>query len=376
MAVPHTAGASAARTHDYRTSATISQCVITGNQATGTGTGGGLWRCAGLISKCTIQNNTAPDGAGLHDCTGTISDCTIAGNSASYRGGGLYACSSELRQCVVTQNVAVSGGGGLAQCSGRMLDSLITGNLSASGGGLYNCAGPAINCNVLGNTPSGVSVSTGSMSLQNCIIRENRTDQIMVSGGATASIAYSNVAGGWAGQGNLDADPQFAMSGYWDESGTPEDPNDDFWGDGNYELRPASPCGDAGAWGPQVVQRATDFAGNTRIQQCRIDIGAFESPYYLDCNSNGASDACDIRAGLSSDLNATGVPDDCEFLGDLNCDGGVNFGDINPFVLALTDPGVYDAMYPDCPLFRRDINGDGACDFGDINPFIALLTGK
>jgi hypothetical protein len=62
-------------------------------------------------------------------------------------------------------------------------------------------------------------------------------------------------------------------------------------------------------------------------------------------------------------------------VGDLNCDGTVDFGDINPFVLALTNPGVYATTYPDCDILNGDINGDGSVDFGDINPFVQLLTG-
>jgi Zn-dependent M28 family amino/carboxypeptidase len=61
-------------------------------------------------------------------------------------------------------------------------------------------------------------------------------------------------------------------------------------------------------------------------------------------------------------------------VGDLNCDYLVDFGDINPFVLALTSPAAYATTYPDCDILNGDINGDGAVDFGDINPFIALLT--
>jgi hypothetical protein len=59
--------------------------------------------------------------------------------------------------------------------------------------------------------------------------------------------------------------------------------------------------------------------------------------------------------------------------GDLNCDGAVDFQDINPFVLALTDGSAYEATYPGCPLANGDINGDGYVDFADINGFIALL---
>jgi hypothetical protein len=64
-----------------------------------------------------------------------------------------------------------------------------------------------------------------------------------------------------------------------------------------------------------------------------------------------------------------------ELTGDLNCDEVVNFGDINPFVLILTNPDAWQAAYPDCPLSNGDINADGMVSFGDINPFVALLTG-
>ncbi len=62
--------------------------------------------------------------------------------------------------------------------------------------------------------------------------------------------------------------------------------------------------------------------------------------------------------------------------GDLNCDGAVDFGDINPFVLILTDPGAWQAEFPGCPAANGDVNGDGAVDFADINPFVALLGGS
>ncbi len=61
-------------------------------------------------------------------------------------------------------------------------------------------------------------------------------------------------------------------------------------------------------------------------------------------------------------------------LGDLNCDGAVDFLDINPFVLAISDPGGYAIQYPDCNILAGDINGDGRVDFLDINPCVELLT--
>jgi hypothetical protein len=62
--------------------------------------------------------------------------------------------------------------------------------------------------------------------------------------------------------------------------------------------------------------------------------------------------------------------------GDLNCDMQVDFGDINPFVLALTDPAEYASVYANCHILLADINGDGQVNFGDINPFVDLLSGR
>lgn len=63
-------------------------------------------------------------------------------------------------------------------------------------------------------------------------------------------------------------------------------------------------------------------------------------------------------------------------LGDLNCDGEVNFADINPFVLALGGYDGYHADFPNCDMNLADCNGDGTVDFGDINPFVDLLNGS
>jgi hypothetical protein len=60
--------------------------------------------------------------------------------------------------------------------------------------------------------------------------------------------------------------------------------------------------------------------------------------------------------------------------GDMDCNGWVDFDDINPFVMALSDPAAYAAAYPDCDFNHADCNGDGRVDFDDINPFVALLS--
>ncbi len=70
------------------------------------------------------------------------------------------------------------------------------------------------------------------------------------------------------------------------------------------------------------------------------------------------------------------IDPDCPFtLGDMDCDGDVDFDDIGPFVLALQDPAGYQAAYPNCNWLNGDTDGDSDVDFDDINGFVALLGG-
>jgi hypothetical protein len=59
--------------------------------------------------------------------------------------------------------------------------------------------------------------------------------------------------------------------------------------------------------------------------------------------------------------------------GDMNCDGSVDFNDIDPFVTALISQDDYEAQYPDCNYFNGDINEDGSVDFNDIDGFVECL---
>jgi hypothetical protein len=61
--------------------------------------------------------------------------------------------------------------------------------------------------------------------------------------------------------------------------------------------------------------------------------------------------------------------------GDLNCDGAIDAFDIDPFVLALTDPAGYALAFPECDYMLADVNGDDQVDAFDIDPFVDLLTG-
>jgi len=60
----------------------------------------------------------------------------------------------------------------------------------------------------------------------------------------------------------------------------------------------------------------------------------------------------------------------------MNDDGTVNFLDISPFILALSDAAVYEASFGVDPNIRGDFNEDGAFNFLDISGFILSLSGN
>ena len=75
--------------------------------------------------------------------------------------------------------------------------------------------------------------------------------------------------------------------------------------------------------------------------------------------------------GRLDDLRFSTAPP--RITGDTNCDGVLNFFDIDPFVVALLTPEVYDDLYPACDILTADINGDTLVDFFDIDPFLDIL---
>ncbi len=61
--------------------------------------------------------------------------------------------------------------------------------------------------------------------------------------------------------------------------------------------------------------------------------------------------------------------------GDTNCDGRVDFLDIDPFVDALGGEAAYLALHPNCRWLNGDCDCDGGVTFADIDPFVACLGG-
>ena len=62
-------------------------------------------------------------------------------------------------------------------------------------------------------------------------------------------------------------------------------------------------------------------------------------------------------------------------LGDANCDGSVDNFDIDAFVLALTQPGVWQTTYSCDFLCANDCDDDGSVTNFDIDPFVDIIAG-
>ncbi len=87
-----------------------------------------------------------------------------------------------------------------------------------------------------------------------------------------------------------------------------------------------------------------------------------------------AAQDCAAFSGVYQGANTTCGPNPCVCAGDVNCDGVVNFGDINPFVMMLSNFALWQQTYPDCPTANGDVDGNGSVGFEDINPFVTLMV--
>src|SRR5438034_2940370 len=117
------------------TNAVVSNCLVTGNSAFGSGGGAS----GGMLNNCTLRGNSAGTGGGAS--RGTVTDCVLTGNSARYVGGGAFQ--GTLNNCTLTANSAGEFGGGAMSCT--LNNCTLTGNSGyysgggAFGGTLNNC---------------------------------------------------------------------------------------------------------------------------------------------------------------------------------------------------------------------------------------------
>jgi len=215
----------------------IDRCRITGNYSPSGGRGIVCHGGAPIITNCTITANGSSDpGGGLYcfKSSPTVVDCTISGNFAEYKGAGLYCYrfSPTLTRCTIAENSTLMTGAGIYCWEGSPLFTrcTIAGNVALEeGGGLY----------CLDSSPT----------LVDCILWNDSPREIYPEDADSAIVTYSDVQGGWDGEGNIDTDPRFCAEG--------------CAGSESFGLASDSPClgsgqggADMGAWGESCVSPA------------------------------------------------------------------------------------------------------------------------
>jgi predicted outer membrane repeat protein len=193
----------------------------------------------GEDANCILAGFTITGGKRGIYCSGaspTILNCVISRNSGADMGAGMYikdGSSPVLVNCTFSDNFASMTGGGIQNWDSNpvLINCTFTGNSATYfGGGIY-CAG-------------------GSPVLTNCILWGDTPDEVFIFGG-TPVITYSDIQGGWEGEGNIDVDPLFADAA-----------------NGDFHLLIGSPCIDAGDPSTPVASEPLPNGG-------RINMGAY-----------------------------------------------------------------------------------------------------
>lgn len=268
--------------------------------------GGGMYARLGeaRVTRSVFRDNTSALGGGLAltESGLTLTDSSFIGNHATENGGGLgfIIGGARIERTRFLDNEAAASGGGVyvASDSHTSVESTVfRGNRAgADGGGMAarsvidvsweNCAfsdnlagtlGGAVNINVFhgvaamvgstltrnaaGEHGGGIAVRDGDlMSILNTILWENRPDQLWFDESippTSTSVTYTDVQGGFPGEGNIDADPLFLDAAR-----------------GDLRLRPGSPARDAGFDNGELSP--TDLAGNPRVHGPAPEMGAYE----------------------------------------------------------------------------------------------------
>ncbi len=302
-------------------SITLTDCTISGNTTPGNGGGcdNETGKGSGTISLigCTISGNTAAySGGGVYNknvndiATITLTNCTVS-NNTSTDGGGIYNQNEdsssansqsptyaqiELTGCSIFGNTSVNGNGGGVYNSNfnstgllTLINCTILNNKAndstarnGAGGGIcnWNTDNGKITitaCTVSGNnspeTGFGGSYSinggSGIITFLNDIFFGDIGSEFSTSGSGS-TINYSDIQDGYAGTGNINADPLFVNAA-----------------GGDVHLKSGTPCIGAGT---ASGAPATDKDGNIRGNPPTI--GAYEGTktiHILWDNANTAS---------------------------------------------------------------------------------------
>ncbi len=109
-------------------------------------------------------------------------------------------------------------------------------------------------------------------------------------------------------------------------------------------------------------------------------IGTFTDWEYSGANGYGDGNDLTFAPGVDANIWSMRVLDNKVDImvskrGDMDKDGKYTTDDINPFVLALTDPNAYFAQYGIDPNLIGDCDYSDVLNTDDINPFVAFITG-
>jgi hypothetical protein len=266
--------------------ATIIDCVFTNNMAT---IGSAIHQVSLVgshnlvLTRCTFAGNRALSGGGAvfsyQDAitSGSLlaTDCVFTDNDGGEGPGAVGASHEESAfiNCFFSGNFARFVGGGIVDGSARstLINCVLSRNEAVISGGVKIASMDAelVNCTVAGNVGGGVGADS-QLTATHCIVWGNDPWQFEHP---ASSVTYSDVEGGYAGIGNIDADPLFVQPGT-----------------DNVRLSIGSPCANAGSNAAVPPGITTDIDGNPRIQGGVVDMGAYEGESEAEEAADGTSD--------------------------------------------------------------------------------------
>jgi len=258
--------------------------TITGGNADGVhenSAGGGMINRSSspTIENCIFLDNSALlKGGGIFNEEGspTLVDCVFQGNTAQY-GGAIenYKSSPTVINTMFKENRSAQNGGAVSNYFGssEFINCTFSGNRTTfSGGAVFNYSGvhSFANCTFNGNRSENKGGGMGNLNAElimtNSIMWGDRSleDPEISEKFSVISVQYSNVEGGYQGDGNDDSPPEFVKAGRW---------NGDSWEEGDYRLTVRSPCVDSGT---DVEAPDFDIEWAPRPQALSYDMGAYE----------------------------------------------------------------------------------------------------